>query len=195
MTKGLFIPVFGLGGSELDPGGQAEIIQKAKARDLSCPDTAYQYTDTQAIQDAILAFVKAYPGLPIFSEGDSCGANVQSQILAYCAPIKIDLVGCIQASQYCNFNYPNIGPNCKRIMIFYSSWILTGGLGVFIPQPQSVPANPIVRGDWHVVNNGQTLYQARYVPAPHPDDQDVVNVQNPFFAAVDQILAEQAGQA
>jgi len=193
--KGLFIPVFGLGGTALDPGGQAQFIGKAKARRLECPDVAYQYTDTQAIQATILSFARRFPHLPIFSEGDSCGANVQAQILANCAPIKLDLVGCVQASQYCNFNYPNIGANCKRIMIFYSSWVLTGGLGVFIPQPASVPTSPVVRGDWHIVNGGSTLYQARYVPAPHPDDQDVTNVQNPFFSVVDAILTDSAGQA
>lgn len=193
MSKGIFIAIFGAGGFALDPaGGQRTIAQKAISRGLTCRAEPYDYTDTQTICDAVRAFAKANPALPIFLEGDSCGANVLTQLIADLAPLTIAAAFPIQASMYCNFNYPGIKSNCERFLGFYSDFALTGGLGTFIAQPESVPAKPVIRGPWHVVNGGKTLYQMRHVPAPHPDDQDVANVQNPIFIVVDDVLAAQA---
>jgi hypothetical protein len=187
MSRGLFLAILGAGGEILDPGGQNMIVAKARQRDLTCADP-YQYTATQAIAEAVRAFKKDNPSLPVIMEGDSCGANVLAYLIAALAPIQIDYAGFIQASMYCNFNYPPIKPNCGIARIFYSDFAHTGGLGTFVPQPESVPAKPIIRNGWHVVNGGKTLYRADYIPAAHPDDQDVANVQNPMFADIDGIL-------
>jgi hypothetical protein len=180
MTKGLFISIFGAGGSWLDPvGGQRAIVAQAKTRDLVVLGP-FQYTDTQAIFDAIVGFARANPGLPIFTEGDSCGANVIQQIIADLAPIKVDYACFIQASVYCNFDYPDIKPNCGKALVIFSDWAHTGGLGVFIPKLEA--------------GNKTTVYRQKYIPAAHPDDGDPL-VHTLLFADVDAILNAYAGQA
>lgn len=177
-TRGLFIAIFGAGGSMLDPsGGQATIVTEAKKRGLTVLGP-FQYTDTQSIYDAIKDFAKNNPGLPIFLEGDSCGANVLQQIIADVAPIKIAYACFIQASEFCNFNYPGIRSNCLKALVIFSDWEHTGGLGIFVP--------PLDAG------NKTTIYKQKFIPAAHPDDNDPV-VQNLLFADVDAILGQGAG--
>ena len=179
MSNGLFVSILGLGGSWLDPvGGQAAIVVEARKRGLTVLGP-FQYTDTQAIYDAVRSFAKANPGLPIFIEGDSCGANVIQQIIADLAPLRIDYVCFIQASVYCNFNYPDIKANCRKALVIFSDWAHTGGLGVFIPKLEA--------------GNKTTIYRQKYIPAAHPDDGDPV-VHAMLFADVDAILNERAGQ-
>lgn len=182
MTKGLFVSILGLGGSFLDPiGGQAAIVTEAKKRDLTVTGP-FQYTDTQTVFDTIRNFAKTNPGLPIFIEGDSCGANVLAQIIADLQSVKvsIDYACFIQASVYCNFDYPDIKSNCRKALVIFSDWAHTGGLGVFIPKLEA--------------GNKSTVYKQKYIPATHPDDQDPV-VHNLLFGDVDAILNTVAGQA
>jgi len=197
MSKGLFIAIYGLGGNMLDPaGGEATINAKAAARGLTVHSQPYAYTDTQAMVDEINAYRKAEPGKPLFIAGDSCGANVIPYIIAKTPNATYDLAAMIQASMYCNNSpeggqYPLIKKNCSRALVYYSSFALTGGLGCFQPQPETVPSKPqIVANGWHVVNGGSTLYQAIYRPAPHPDDQDPL-IHGAIFAVVDGVLNEE----
>lgn len=194
MSRGLLITVFGQGGYRLDPAnGMRAIAAKGIARGLTCRAEPYDYTDRPVIVSVVRQYAKANPGKPIFFAADSCGANLIAQLIADLAPIKIDYAAPIQASMYCNFDYPKIKANCARIRVFYSDVAHTAGLGTFIPQPELVPAKPVIRGGWHVVNNGATLWRADYVPAFHPDDDDVANVQSPIFADIDAILAAAEG--
>ena len=201
MSKGLFIAIYGLGGNMLDPaGGEATINAKAAARGLTVHSTPYAYTATQAIVDEIAAYMKAEPGKPLFICGDSCGANVIPYIIAKTPSASYELACMIQASMYCNTSpeggqYPPIKQNCRRALVYYSSFALTGGLGCFQPQPETVPAKPqIVANGWHVVNDGSTLYQAIERDRPHPDDQDPA-IHTAIFAVVDGVLSEMAGRA
>jgi hypothetical protein len=111
-------------------------------------------------------------------------------LIANIGSIKISLASFIQASIYCNFDYSPIQANCQKALIIYSNAALTGGLGIFIPQLQVMPTDPnlVDKDGWHLGNKGATRYKQLYVPALHPDDQDVANVQNPIMAVVDQIL-------
>lgn len=180
MTKGLFVAILGAGGSWLDPvGGQAAIVAEAKTRNLTVAGP-FEYTDTQAIFDTISAFAKSNPGLPIFIEGDSCGANVIQQLISDLRLVQIDYACFIQASVYCNFNYPDIKANCRKALVIFSDWAHTGGLGVFIPKLE--------------VGNKTTIYRQKYIPAAHPDDGDPL-VHTLLFADVDAILSERAAQS
>lgn len=189
-TKGLFVPIYGQGGWHLDPvGGQRLIAQKATARGLQCRAEPYDYTDRPVIVQLIRSFHRLYPGLPIFIEGDSCGANVLQQLIADVAPVEIAGAYFIQASVFCNFNYPNIKDNCRRALVIYSD-ARTAGFGQFVPRPEVLPTDPNASdGEWHLANNGKTWYCTKFVPAMHPDDQDVANVHNPIFADIDKALA------
>lgn len=188
--KGLFIAIYGQGGYHLDPvGGQRLIVQKALSRGLQARTEPYDYTDRPTIVGAIRSFNRLFPNLPIFIEGDSCGANVLQQLIADVRPVPIAGAYFIQASIYCNFDYPNIKDNCHRALVFYSD-ARTAGLGQFVPRPEIMPTDPKqADGDWHLANAGKTWYCTKFVPAMHPDDQDVANVQNPIFTDVDKVLA------
>jgi hypothetical protein len=196
MSRGLFIAIYGLGGNVLDPaGGEATINAKAAARDLTVHSRPYDYTAWQAIVSEILAYTKAEPGKPIFAAADSCGANILPFIMSKVPAVSFELACMIQASMYCNNSpeggqYPPIKKNCRRALVYYSSFALTGGLGCFQPQPETTPPKPqIVANGWHVMNGGSTLYQAIYRPAPHPDDQDPI-IHGAIFAVVDGVLNE-----
>lgn len=172
VTKGFCGTVYGAGGSMLDPiGGMATINQKAAALGLKVAPQPYDYTDGQDVADRIRQFPLA---VPIFLIGDSCGANRLSWIANAVAPRKVNLYA-IQASVYCNSGCPPIGTNVDNALIIFSDWAHTGGLGVYIP--------PLAEGNKH------TNYRQLYVPAIHPDDNDVLRVQNPIFADIKKILA------
>ena len=199
---GLFISIYGAGGSWLDPvGGQVAIVAAAIKRGWTARAIPYNYTDVNAIIETCVAFARANPSKPITIEGDSCGANVIQLLVAALKArgVAVRYVCFVQASFYCNRDstgaqYPNIQDNCARARVIFSDWAHTGGLGVFVPQPESVPEKPIIVGGWQRVNDGKTLYRQDYVPAAHPDDQDPV-VHQMLFADLDAIANEVRGAA
>jgi len=168
--------LYGLGGSILDPaGGMATISQKCTALGLDGQLTPWQYTDAQAVSDWIKTLPKTDP---LFLIGDSCGANRLTWIAASVFPRIVTGLYPIQASIYCK-NSDNdddeIWANVQNAIVIFSDWAHTGGLGVFVATPKA--------------GNKTTNYQQKYVPAPHPDDQDVANVQDPIFASIKALLA------
>ena len=190
MSKGLYVTVFGAGGSMLDPaGGMRTISQKCAARGLVGQLEPYNYTDT-----AMVDWIKSQPAdLPLFLIGDSCGANRLPWIADAIAPRKVTGMFPVQASIYCNAGCPTIGANVENALIIYSDWAHTGGLGVFIAQLAEMPTDPnLADGGWHLGNKGHTRYKQLFVPAPHPDDNDVAGVQDPIFSTIDQLLAAAA---
>lgn len=201
-VKGLFVAIYGWLGQAADPaGGQTRMIQRAQALGFECPIAEggkvalpFAYNDSFGIVKAVKVFREKNASLPIVLEGDSCGANVIAQLVAWLSPIEVVYAAMIQPSTYCNFNYPNIAGTCKRARIFYSDFAHTGGLGTFIPQPQITPrVAQIDAKGWHLVNNGKTLYRADYVPAFHPDDEDISHVQDPIFSDLKELLDAPTG--
>ena len=164
--------IYGMGGSILDPaGGMTTLMAKIKALGVITPNVPWDQANIQAVADA----VKSHPpDAPIFLVGDSCGANKAPWVAAAVAPRKIAYIACIQASVYCNENCPPIGTNVEQALVIYSDWAHTGGLGCFIPPPAP--------------GNKTTKYRQVYVPAAHPDDDDVLRVQNPIIADIKKIL-------
>lgn len=176
MIAGYYACLFGLGGSVLDPaGGMRTISQKCAALGLQGQLEPWQYTDVFAIE----AWIKPLPVLaPLFLIGDSCGANRLTWLARAIAPRKVTGLYPIQASTYCRNSSPDddaIGPNVENAIVIFSDWAHTGGLGIFVA--------PLAAG------NDKTKYTQKFVPAPHPDDQDVANVQNPIFASIKALMA------
>jgi acetyl esterase/lipase len=169
------------------------ISQRAAAVGLIGQIEPYDYTNAQAIVD----WIKTLPqGVQIFLIGDSCGANILAWIAAEVAPRKLAGIFPVQASVYCNSNCPPIGANVENASIVFSDWVHTGGLGVFQPPllvpPTLAEGEDLYDGKWRVGNNGKTKVRYLYVPAAHPDDNDVSYVQNPIFACIKQIQNEAA---
>jgi hypothetical protein len=164
--------IYGLGGSMLDPaGGMATLMAKIAALGVITPAVPWDETNIQAVADA----VNSHPAdALVFLVGDSCGANKAPWVAAAVAPRKIAYIACIQASVYCNENCPPIGTNVEQALVIYSDWEHTGGLGTYIPPP--APGNTV------------TKYKQVYVPAFHPDDNDVLRVQDPILADIRAIL-------
>jgi hypothetical protein len=192
-VKAALAPGYGLGGVDLDPpGGQRLILQKGHAMGLIVPPAPF----SQATPQDMAAWLKKQSeDTLLFIEGDSCFANKVAWVAAEVYPRKIAGLYSIQASIYCNTGCPHIGPNVERALIIYSDFIHTGGLGTYIPIPEIMPDHPMPElykpadSGWHLANKGKTLYRRIYVPAHHPDDEDVERVQNPIFADIRAVLA------
>lgn len=165
--------IYGLGGSMLDPaGGMATLNLKIKALGV---DVAPQPWDQSNIELVSNYMKQLTLETQLFIVGDSCGANKAPWVAAALAPRKVAYIACIQASEYCQEGCPPIGTNVGEAFIIYSDWAHTGGLGVYIP----------IRAKGNLL----TRYRQKYVPAPHPDDNDVLNVQNPILADIKRLLA------
>lgn len=189
--------IYGLGGSSLDPaGGLATLQRKIAALGIHVPGVPWNENDIEAVA----THVKLHPpGSIVIIGGDSCGANKSPWVAQAVYPKRVDLMFCIQASEYCNDGCPPIPDNVAAAIVFYSNALLTGGLGTFKPPlavPPVVAANEdLYDGKIRLGNNGKTWVQYLYVPAPHPDDADVANVQTPILDAIKAILNNAAGQA
>lgn len=170
-------PIYGMGGSMLDPaGGMATLFAKIRALGIEGPSQPFQEED-------ILRVVAALKSLPnetkIFIIGDSCGANRAPYVAAAIRPAHVAYMACIQASIYCTAGCPPIGDNVDEAHIFYSDWAHTEGLGTYIPVCQHPPNN-----------NGKTLYRQSYVPAVHPDDNDVLRVHIPILNDIKRVMSQ-----
>jgi hypothetical protein len=172
MTQAYCECIYGAGGSMLDPvGGMATLMAKIAALGVVTPAVPW---DEENIE-AVAAAVRKHPAdALVMLIGDSCGANKAPWVAAAVAPRKIAYIGCIQASAYCNEGCPPIGANVGQALVIFSDWAHTGGLGVFVP--------PLAAG------NTTTKYRQVYVPATHPDDNDVLRVQNPIIADIKKII-------
>lgn len=178
MSKPYVACIYGMGGSMLDPaGGMAALLAKIKALGCDGPDQPFDEDNIEAVAEAI----KSQPAdAPIIIVGDSCGANKAPWVAATVRPRRIAYMACIQASAYCNAGCPPIGDNVDEAFIIFSDWAHTAGLGVFIPPPAA--------------GNRTTKYRQQYVPAAHPDDNDVQRVQEPILADIKRIMeASNAG--
>ncbi|HEX4410465.1 MAG TPA: hypothetical protein VH206_16960 [Xanthobacteraceae bacterium] len=164
--------IYGLGGSVLDPaGGMATLMAKIKALGVITPNVPWDQANIQAVADA----VNKHPAdAMVFLIGDSCGANKAPWVAAAVYPRKISYMACIQASVYCQNGCPDIPNNVQQAFVIYSDYVHTGGLGCYIP----------IRA----AGNTVTRYRQAYVAAPHPDDNDVANVQNPILADIKNLL-------
>jgi len=171
--------IYGLGGSMLDPaGGMATLESKIATLGVQ---TAAQPWDQNNVE-ALAAFLKTLPSETlIFIIGDSCGANKAPWVAAELAPRPVAYIACIQASVYCQTNCPDITSNVGQAFIVYSDWAHTDGLGCYIP----------IRA----AGNTTTKYRQSFVPAAHPDDWDVANVQDPILKDIQAILDNAARQS
>lgn len=184
--------VLGAGGSLLDPGGMAKINNWYLSQGFTGQSAPWDYTNYGAIIDDIRSLSDV---TFIALTGDSCGGNILAAIASRCGNKKITYMNVIQASIYCNRlsngqSIPAIGGNVGRVRITYSDGE-TFGLGEFIPPPVQVPAKPIIRAGWHIVNGGQTEYVANFLPRPHPDDNDPLVIKRLQFD-VRELLAKAA---
>ena len=164
--------IYGLGGSILDPaGGMATLMARIKKLGVTTPQAPWDEKNIEAVANA----VKAHPAdAAVILVGDSCGANKAPWVAAAVRPRKIAYMACIQASEYCQEGCPDIPDNVEEAFVIYSDWVHTGGLGTYVP----------IRA----AGNKVTKYRQSYVPAAHPDDQDVRRVQNPILADIKRIL-------
>jgi hypothetical protein len=171
--------IYGLGGSMLDPaGGMATLMAKIAALGVIVPAQPWDQANIQAVADAIKSHE---PDALQFIVGDSCGANKAPWVAAAVSPRQIVYIACIQASVYCQTGCPDIPANVGQALVIYSDYVHTGGLGCYIPILAA--------------GNKATKYRQSFVPAAHPDDWDVANVQNPILADIRRILDDAAGQA
>jgi len=166
-----------MGGSILDPAGGLAILNARIGRlGIRVRSSPWAMGDVEAIAKEIK---KRADGSLTFLIGDSCGANRLPLIASMVFPRKVAYIGCIQASIYCQAGCPHIGHNVENAHIFYSDFAHTMGLGTYIPVCLDPPNN-----------RGATQYVQSYVPAAHPDDNDVERVQNPILNDIKRILKE-----
>jgi hypothetical protein len=167
--------IYGMGGSILDPaGGMATLLAKIKAFGVDGPAQPFQEENIQQVADAVKAQAS---DTQIIIVGDSCGANKAPWVAAAVRPRRIAYMACIQASVYCQAGCPDIPDNVDEAFIVYSDWAHTGGLGTYIPVCETTPNN-----------DGKTRYRQSYVPAFHPDDNDVLRIQQPIIADIKRII-------
>jgi hypothetical protein len=189
MTDATLEYILGLGGFLLDPGGASTLCRRVSSLGVSVP-TPYPQNNLQPVYDA----VKAVPsGNKLFLAGDSCGCTRIIQIAKDIYPRVVDGLYCIQSSYWCQMGSVPIGDNVKEAIIFYSSWLLTGGLGVYKPPlvvpPTLAKGESLYDGKTRVGNNGRTKVTYLYVPDLHPGDNDKTGVQDPIINHIKQSLA------
>ena len=159
----------GMGGYIFDPGGALQIVAEAKAAGFHAPPP-FQQSNIMAVRN----YIKALPAEEeVFYAGDSCGANRAAWVAEAVYPRKIRGMYLIQPSYWCNAGEPPIGDNVEEVIVWYSSWLTTGGLGVYKPPLKEMPrvAN-VYDGNWHVGNGGKTRVRYIYRNWAHPDDND-----------------------
>jgi hypothetical protein len=187
MTDATLEYILGLGGFALDPGGAATICRRTAALGVNVP-TPYPQNNLQPVYDAVQKLPAAER---LFLAGDSCGVT-RIVALANDIPDRV-ITGmyCIQGSFWCKgWPAPTIGPNVRNVIVFYSSWMLTGGLGVWCPQCAVMdPSINYYDGKPHPANNGKTLITYLYVPDLHPGDTDTTGVQDPILTSIKSLIA------
>lgn len=162
----------GMGGYIFDPGGANEIVAMAKKAGFHAPPP-FQQSNIEVVR----AYIKALPAdEQIFYAGDSCGANKAAWVAAAVYPRKIAGMYLIQPSFYCNAGEPSIPDNVEEVIVWYGSWAMTFGLGVYKPPLRLPPVlkqgEDLYDGQWHTGNNGKTRIRYIYRNWWHPDDND-----------------------
>lgn len=176
--------VLGLGGFWLDPGGAATICRRVSALGIRVP-TPFPQNNLQPVYDAIR---RVPPTDKLILGGDSCGCTRIIQLAADIHPRPVDYMFCIQPSYWCQAGSVPIGDNVQEVVVFYSSWALTWGLGVYKPPLRIPPVGAsIYDGQTRFGNNGKTRVRYCYVPDLHPADNDRIGVQDPIIADIKRI--------
>lgn len=188
MTNATMEYVLGLGGLLLDPGGASALCRRVTALGVNVP-TPYPQHNLRPVYDAI----KGIPcGDKLYLSGDSCGCTRIIQLAKAISPRAVDGLYCIQSSYWCQMGAVPIGDNVKEAIIFYSSWLLTGGLGVYKPSlvvpPKVATGESLYDGKTRVGNNGRTKVTYLYVPNLHPGDNDATGVQDPIVNHIKQTI-------
>jgi len=162
----------GMGGYVFDPGGANIICNAARAKGFRVP-SPFQQSRIELVRNDI----KSRPLTEqIFYAGDSCGANKGAWVATAVYPRKITGMYLIQPSFWCNAGEPAIPDNVEEVIVWYGSWAMTGGLGVYKPPlkvpPKLLPGEDLYDGKWRTGNNGKTRIRYIYRNWFHPDDND-----------------------
>src|ERR1700677_1328455 len=188
MTEATLEYVLGLGGFYLDPGGAATICRRVSSLGVKVP-APYPQNNLQPVYNAVRQ-------VPITTKlifgGESCGCTRIIQLAKDIHPRTVDYMFCIQPSYWCQAGAVPIGDNVKEVVVFYSSWSLTWGLGVYKPPleipPTAITGENIYDGKIRTGNGGKTTIRYCYVPDLHPADNDTIGVQDPVIVDIKRLV-------